>query len=130
MKYYSDVLKRLFDSEKELLEAEDAKKKAEEEKALREKEKNAARAEAAKKVEEAMKKAAEANKNYREVLSDFCKNYGAYHYSFTDDGKEDTYDLFDELVKFLFQLTLQAHRRHVPAVSRGTGIGMFIILQV
>lgn len=88
MKFYSETLKELFDTEDALNEAEAkhaetlAVAKAKKEKASQE------RAVAAKKVEdaeakmgEARKAYAEAEKAYRKELSDFCKKYGTYHKS-------------------------------------------------
>lgn len=67
MKYYSELTKKIYDSENELLEAE---------KALTEsKDKRAARA---KEVEEALKVAREAQKKANDLLSAFVKDYGSF----------------------------------------------------
>ena len=100
MKYYSEELDRLFDTEKEAVKAEKdhaAALKAEQEKktAL-----NAERAAAAKEVEEAAKAYKEARKNYDEKLSDFCKKYGAYHVSIKD---KDLYETWKEIWSDFFR---------------------------
>mgnify|MGYP003327425669 CR=1 FL=1 len=81
MKYYSEELKRLFDSEEELKEEEtkvlEAKKKAEEEKEKLAAERKARAAE----VDEARKAMVEAQNNYQKVLGDFLRDYKTYHYS-------------------------------------------------
>ena len=81
MKYYSDTLKKLFDSAEECEKAEqeelEAKKKAEEEK-----EKLAAERKArADEVEEARKAMVKAQENYEKVMREFLRDYHTYHYS-------------------------------------------------
>ena len=84
MKYYSESLKKLFDSEEEALEAEKtAEKEAKEKKAMVEIRKKQ-RAEDAKEVEDALKKVKEAEDEYHEKLNDFIKKYGYFHYSSKD----------------------------------------------
>lgn len=100
MKYYSESLGKLFDTEKELTEAETTYQKEQEEKQKALEKKNADRAEAAKKVEQALADLRDARKNYNEVLSEFCKKYGAFHYSFT--GKDAESDPFGDLFSFFF----------------------------
>ena len=79
MKYYSDILNRLFDSQEDCAKAEEAHKaqvaKAEAEKKAKT-EKRAARA---KEVEEFYKAAVEAKKAYTEKLNAFIKDYGSFH---------------------------------------------------
>ena len=83
-KEYASVEDCLIEEEK--WEAEQAAKKAAEEKALAEAKakKEAAAAERkaeAEKVEAARQKLMDAQKEYHDVLSEFCKKYGAYHYT-------------------------------------------------
>lgn len=98
MKYYSDVLKSFYETEKDCLAAEEAYnlklQKRQEAKAKLQ----AERKERAKEVEDAMKAAAEAKKHYDELLDAFCKDYGTFHYSFDTKDK----DLFSILNSFLF----------------------------
>lgn len=92
MKYYSDVTKRLYDSEKELVEAETKQKEAE----LAEKRKKEQLAEnrknRAKEVEQLMKDVLAAQKAYKEALYAFNKDFGPYHFTWT--GDESILDLF------------------------------------
>ena len=84
MKYYSETLKKLFDSEDEAFEAEKtAEKEASEKKAMVEIRKKQ-RSEDAKEVEEALKKLKQAEDEYHEKLNDFIKKYGYFHYSSND----------------------------------------------
>lgn len=85
-------------------EAEQAAKKAAEEKALAEAKakKEAAIAERkveAEKVETARQELMKAQKAYHEVLSNFCKKYGAYHYSLKPGETFQSIwaDLFDNI---------------------------------
>lgn len=87
MRYYSDTLKKLFETEDEL-------KKAEvefEEKHALELKKKEERATRAKEVEEAYKK-------YLDLRAKFVKDYGSYHMTITDK------DLKDPATTFLFDL--------------------------
>lgn len=92
MKYYSEQLKKTYDTAAECIAAEkayEAEQKREEDRrqkealALKEKKEKevAARKEAASKVEEARKAMVEAQKVYRDALTSFCVNYGTYHTS-------------------------------------------------
>ena len=98
MKYYSEILKKTFDSEKECLEAEKkhAIEVAEAEKKKAESTK--VRKERAKEVEDAFKVVKEAQKKYNKLLSTFVKDYGAFHMTL---ATEDTFDdIFDFLTLF------------------------------
>lgn len=85
MKYYSEILKKAFDTEADCLKAEkeyNAKlsaKKAAEEKLAKE------RKDRAKEVEEALKKAQDAKEEYIKLLDNFCKDYGSFHFSYSSD---------------------------------------------
>ena len=90
--YVNEYTHEVFDtkeeavaSEKKYLEAQEAKKR-----------KDSERAERAKELEAAMQKVIEAKKAYRKLLNEFCKDYGAYHYSLKDS------DDFFELVNNIF----------------------------
>lgn len=79
MKFYSEQLSKLFDTQAELETAEEkanAAKRAEEEKKAKLK---ANRETRAKEVEDAFKTAAEAQKKANELLNAFLKDYGSYH---------------------------------------------------
>ena len=95
MKFYSEELKKLFDSQEECAKAEEAHKaqvaKAEAEKKAKD-EKRAARA---KEVEQARKTAIEAKKAYSDKLNAFIKDYGAFHYTTSEPiSVTSLFDLF------------------------------------
>ena len=94
MKIYSEELKKLFDTVEECEKAEAAHRKAEEEKKAAEQKKAENRKVRAKEVEDALKAAAEARANYEKLLAAFCKDYGSFHYSFTDDDDFDIFEFF------------------------------------
>lgn len=112
MKYYSEALDKLFDSEEDLTKAE-AEKKAEEVKKneVVSKQKAEKRAEA-QVVEDALTKAHDAYKeadrlqhDANEKLSNWCKKYGYFHISSnsTDDfftPFENLNDFFERLFRF------------------------------
>ena len=103
MKYFSEKLNKLFDSEKELKEAEyknEVKIKAEKEK----KEKDAAeRKTQTAEVESARKAMVEARKAYADALEKFTKRWGSYHLSLTgEDAKCAIPTLFDSLFENWF----------------------------
>ena len=107
MKYYSDVTKSFYDTEKACLEAEfKVKEEQNREKIRRERaereakekqEKLAAERKArAAEVEEARKAMDIARSKYAEVLQAFCKDYGSYHTTLTnEDAKNIIPTLFD-----------------------------------
>ena len=93
MKYWSETLNKVFDTEAECQAAEEehAAKKAE-----AEARKNAlveARANRAKEVEDAYKAAVAAKKNYDDLLKAFLKDYGSFHATFKD--VDPFFSLFD-----------------------------------
>lgn len=84
MKFYSEQLSKLFDTQAELETAEEkanAAKRVEEEKKAKLK---ANRETRAKEVEDAFKTAAEAQKKANELLNAFLKDYGSYHTTLKD----------------------------------------------
>lgn len=81
MKYYSEVLDKVFDSEKECMEAENAEKKKTDEREKR-----------AEEVEVARKQAQEAKARYERLLERYCKDYGTFRYKLNDS--HDINDLF------------------------------------
>ena len=101
-KYWNEYTNEVFDteeeavaSEKKYLAAQEAKKKAEEERIAAKKKKDSERAARAKEVQEAFAVAVKARKDYQTKLSNFCKDYGAFHFS-TDDIKElEPFSIFD-----------------------------------
>lgn len=95
MKFYSEELKKFFDTEEDCVEAEEQayimKQEAEEKKAKLAEERKAR----AEEVEDALKKVQEAKENYNKILIDFCKDYGSYHYSWNEKNLSPT--IFDFL---------------------------------
>ena len=111
MKFYSEVTKKLYDTEADLNDAESAIKKAESEKKAREtqlKNERAARAKVVDAAFEDYRKAKEiAKKKYSDanaLLDAFVKDYGTYHVSISEKNKRaDNFDeLFSELINSLF----------------------------
>ena len=114
MKYWSEVTKSFYDSEKACLDAEfKAKEEQNREKIRRERaereakekqEKLAAERKArAAEVEEARKAMVAAQKKYQEVLETFIKQFGSYHLSLNgEDAKAAAHSLFDIFNPFLF----------------------------
>lgn len=74
MKYYSELTREVYDTEKELKEAEIEVTKS-----------KADRAEEAKEVTEAIKAANEATKKATDLLSKFVKKYGNFKMTLKDD---------------------------------------------
>ena len=85
MKFYSEVTQKLYNSERDLAVAEAEVKAAEMKKAQAEKEKKEARAVKAKEVEKALKEANDAQAKALKLLKDFIKEYGYFHFSYTND---------------------------------------------
>lgn len=79
MKFYSEKLNKLFDTQEACAEAEKAHEKALVEAVAAKKAKADARAERAKKVEELYKAAVDAKKAYDTELKAFLKDYGSFH---------------------------------------------------
>lgn len=79
MKYYSDELRKFYDSEEECKKAEQQFIAAREDKLAKEKELKAKREERAKEVKAAWDAAQAAIDNYNNVLDQFLKDYGSYH---------------------------------------------------
>ena len=84
MKYYSEEMKRFFDTEEECMTAEAAYEE-ELEKARKAKAEAAERRKArAQEVELARDEFIKARDNFNKVLNDFCKEYGSYHFSINE----------------------------------------------
>lgn len=111
MKFYSEKLNKLFDSQADCEKAEfQAKEQENREKILAErkaaelkakKEQEAAERKAmAAEVEQARKNMVAAQKAYREAIEKFTKRWGTYHYS--TSNIEDIPTLFDIFNPFIF----------------------------
>lgn len=93
MKFYSESLKRLFDTEDALREAESKAQAEAEARKEAEQKKSAERKARAAEVETAREAMVEAGKKYYELLTAFCNDYGTYHYSVKSDDMPDNFDL-------------------------------------
>ena len=114
MKYFSEVTRQYYDTEKACLEAEFKakeaqnlekirKERAEREAKERQEKLAAERKTRAAEVEEARKAMIAAQKKYREVLEAFVKDYKTYHLSLNgEDAKAAANSLFDIFNPFLF----------------------------
>lgn len=92
MKFYSELTKKLYDTQEDLQKAEIAITKS-----------KADRAERAKEVEKALKEATEASKKANKLLQDFVKDYGSFKTTIKDENVEDINSMFwDVFDKFLF----------------------------
>lgn len=102
MKYYSETLDKLFESEKELQKAEKDAIEAEAKKKELEEVKRKERAEDAKAVEDALKNLRKAENEYHEKLSAFIKKYGYYHYT-SHDAKDfpSAFSILEPFFKWL-----------------------------
>ena len=112
VKFYSDVTKNFYETEKECLAAEfKVKEEQNREKIRKEREAaienekrekaNAERKEAAARVEEARKAMTQAQTAYKNELDKFITKYGTYHYSTTNANEIPIlFDLFDSFLKF------------------------------
>lgn len=99
MLYYSEMTKKNYKTEDECRAAEaDFLSAREKEKRARE-EKAAARKEKAAQIEAARKEMVSAQNKYKELIEDFVKNYGSYHYS--TQSVKDVPTLFDLFNPFL-----------------------------
>ena len=77
MKYYSEELNKLFDTEDELLEAEYTTRRAKEEAEAAEKPKAAEKEKRYNEVKEALEAVAKAKTAYDKLLREYTKDYGA-----------------------------------------------------
>lgn len=113
LKYYSDVTQRFYDTEKACLEAEfKVKEEQNRQKILKEKaereakekqEKLAAERKArAAEVEEARKAMDVARSKYAELLQAFCKDYGSYHTSLTNEDVKNIIPALFDVIRFPF----------------------------
>lgn len=99
MKFYSESLKRLFDTEKECNESEALYQKEQEEKKSREKKLADEKRARANEVTEAYSKVREAQKAYLKLKNRFIQDYGYFHVSYRDIDDIPFVDIFD-LFKF------------------------------
>lgn len=106
MKFYSEILNKVFDTEKACLEAElthkralEAKAREEEQKKIAEKKKQEERAVDAKKIEALREEMVKAQTNYRKAVEAFVEKHGSYHFS--TDSIEKIPHIFASVFDFL-----------------------------
>lgn len=93
MKFYSEKLDKLFDTQELCAQAEEAHEKAIAEEEAKKKALTEERATRAKEVEDLYKAAIEAKKAYDEKLREFLKDYGSFHATFKN--VDPFFTLFD-----------------------------------
>ena len=101
MKYYSEILNKMFDTEEALVDAEneaiDKELKAQKEKEERKAKKDAAHAE----VVAAMEEMKTAEKKYFNLLSAYNKEFGTFTHKKTIEKDGDSTD-FNDLINLIF----------------------------
>ena len=110
MKFYSEKLNRLYDSEEELHKAEKEAEEQESKKTALSKQKKE-RAEEIRKAfqksqdvrSQAIKDIKKADSEYNQLVQDFIRDYGSYHMSYYNDNKSpsvyiSTSDLLENLL--------------------------------
>lgn len=102
MKYFSEKLNKVFESEQECVEAENKFELAKQEKEEKEKRLTQERKERAHEIEEQYKKIMDDRKEYRKMVDDFIRDYGSFHCTFkSNEPVFSDMDLFD-LLKYAF----------------------------
>ena len=102
MKYFSEKLNKVFESEKECVEAENKFELAKQEKEEKEKRLTQERKERAHEIEEQYKKIMDDRKEYRKMVDDFIRDYGSFHCTFkSSEPVFSDMDFFD-LLKYAF----------------------------
>ena len=81
MKIYSEILKKCYDTVEECLQAEQAVNEELEAKRIAKEKATAARKARAEEIEQARAEYLAAREKYNSLLSNFCKDFGAYHCS-------------------------------------------------
>lgn len=105
MKYYSEVLKKLYETQEDLVKAETNYKTAQVEKIAKEKAAKERRAARAKEVETALKELDLAKVKANKLLTQFVEDYGYFHTSYALDKVKDPKDMdttVDDFVKRVF----------------------------
>lgn len=95
MKYYSEITKKFYEFESACLDAEAEAMKAREAAEAEKRQKTEERKRRADEVEAARQDYLEARKIYNELLTKFCRDYGAYHCSIKDGQTESLGDYLD-----------------------------------
>lgn len=100
MKFYSEITKDFYDSEKECTKAEKEFTDKQEKEKLAKEAKKAERKKRATEVEDAYKAMKEAEKTYYKLRNEFINDFGYYHISYSDKTETPLTTLFEDLFKF------------------------------
>ena len=102
MKYYSEKLKKFYESEDECKHDEEIAAEKERAEEKRKTELATTRKARAKEIEEAYHAIMDAREKYDNLLTEFVKDYGSFHMSISEPHKslEPWKDLFNLLFKF------------------------------
>ena len=98
MKYFSNITKRFYETEQDCIDAEVEVQKAQEAVQAERQKKIETRKQRADEVEAARRDYLEARKTYNEVLTKFCRDYGAYHCSIKEPSPETISDYLDTFI--------------------------------
>lgn len=98
MKYYSEVLRKAFDSEKDCLEAERKHEEELQEAKRKNEELTAQRKARAKEVEDAYAAMVAAQTKFANLRRKFAEDFGAFHMTFSS-SEGDLSDIFDEFFR-------------------------------
>ena len=96
MKFYSEKVNKVFDTQEDCLKAEKDYEDEKAKKELAKKQKDEARAARAKEVEEAFNAMMKAKDHYTEILNAFVHDYGAFHMTVKDVPGNGFLKLFDD----------------------------------
>ena len=97
MKFYSDKLNKMFDTEKACSEAEKEYDLQKAEAETKKKALAAERASRAKEIDALRDEVVKAQKAYTEKLREFVKDYGSYHNTYTYKDNDNFFNLFNLL---------------------------------
>jgi chromosome segregation ATPase len=97
MKYYSEKLKKVYDTVEQLQAAETEYDKAHAAEIAKQKERKAR----AEEINKARKELVDAQDRYNDLINKFVKDYGSYHATYTDGDKiTNTADLIFKIFGF------------------------------
>lgn len=95
MKYYSEKLKKVYDTVEQLKTAETEYDKAHAAEIAKQKERKAR----AEEINKARKEAIKAQERYNELVSKFVKDYGSYHATYTNEDSGEVANVMDVFYK-------------------------------
>lgn len=96
MKYYSEKLKKVYDTVEDLQTAETAYDKERAAEDAKQKERKAR----AEEINKARKELINAQKNYNDLIAKFVKDYGSYHATYTDNDLNSVENVILKLFGF------------------------------